>query len=270
MNCSWRRSERGNWFGGDEMANAKFGNGYGSECHLLRYLGRHRERLDCLIRDCLIRCKVASASDVRWLDFPFASSHRKGRWPDAEWESLDFLLEKPSTPPEKHRDVLDAWKKRWPHGSGVMNWDAVGQIQVGGEWEWLLVEAKSHTGELKSNCGARDSDSIKQIKNVFEKVKGDLKVQQTADWLTKYYQYANRLAVLHHLDKNDVKARLLLIYFCGDAWPWQEKDCPQSEAGWDEALKEQEEHLGLPECHRLTKHIHKLFLPVWRDPKKQP
>jgi hypothetical protein len=30
---------------------AEMGAGYGSECHLLRYLGRHRNRFDYLIRE---------------------------------------------------------------------------------------------------------------------------------------------------------------------------------------------------------------------------
>lgn len=52
---------------------AKFGNGYGSECHLLRYLGRHRKRLDAAV------CEVTGATGVHWLDFPFASV-----WPDPQ------------------------------------------------------------------------------------------------------------------------------------------------------------------------------------------
>jgi len=59
-----------------------FGNGYGSECHLLRYLGRHRDRLNAEV------CRETGGSDVRWLDFPFAKTWpgKKGsrQWPDAE------------------------------------------------------------------------------------------------------------------------------------------------------------------------------------------
>jgi len=202
---------------------------------------------------------------VHWLDFPFAASwpgnNPKSQWPDAEWKSLDFLQ-------KENPDVVCAWQECWPHGSGVMNWDAVGRIEIDGTWEWLLVEAKSHTGELQTDCGAGD-ESRRKIQGVFEEVKRDLSVPQTADWLTKYYQYANRLAVLHHLDKHDVKARLLFIYFCGDVWPSPGKDCPKHEADWDEVLEAQEEHLGLLKKHPLAGRIHKLFLPVWVDPQKR-
>lgn len=232
---------------------AKFGNGYGSERHLLRYLGRHRKLLDGSIRK-----QIASATEVRWLDFPFAKSWSgktpESRWPDAEWRSLDFLR---ATNPA----VVDDWKQRWPHGSGVVNWDAVGEIKVAQEWEWLLVEAKSHTGELRSNCDAKAANSLQQIDCVFEEVKRCLGVPQAAGWKKSYYQYANRLAVLHHLEKHGVKARFLFIYFCGDVFP--NRNCPKDEAGWDAALTAQENHLALPQKHALADRIHKLFLPVW-------
>ena len=150
-----------------------------------------------------------------------------------------------------------------------MNWDAVGKIEVDGAWEWMLVEAKSHTEELKSDCGATDLRSIQKIIHTFNVVKSDLGAKQDTNWHKQYYQYANRLAVLHHLTKNNVKARLLFIYFCGDKWPPPEKNCPKDEASWCAALEAQAEHLGLVENHRLlAERIHKLFLPVWVEPKK--
>ena len=142
---------------------AKFGNGYGSECHLLRYLGRHRRRLDWSI------CKeIPLATDVRWLDFPFAKSwspqgkNSVGHWPDAEWQSLDFL--RTSNPA-----VVDDWKKRWPHGSGVMNWDTVGEIKVDEEWEWLLVEAKSRPGEFNSSCRSKAASALSKKSTAYSK-----------------------------------------------------------------------------------------------------
>jgi len=27
------------------------------------------------------------------------------------------------------------WRDRWPHGRGIMNWDAVGQIRIDGDTE---------------------------------------------------------------------------------------------------------------------------------------
>ncbi len=61
---------------------AEIGNGYGSECHMLRNLGRHRELLDFAVREA-VGCQA-----VRWRDFPF---DRKSAWKDGEWKGLDFL-----------------------------------------------------------------------------------------------------------------------------------------------------------------------------------
>ena len=44
------------------------GVGYGSECHLPRYLGRHRALLDRRVLD------VTGATAVEWLDYPFDRS----------------------------------------------------------------------------------------------------------------------------------------------------------------------------------------------------
>jgi hypothetical protein len=44
---------------------AEIGHGYGSEWHLLRYLGRHLARLASEVQ------RVTSCDSVQWLDFPF-------------------------------------------------------------------------------------------------------------------------------------------------------------------------------------------------------
>jgi hypothetical protein len=62
---------------------AAIGNGYGSECNLLRYLGRHRSRLDAAVMK-----TIPNASAVRWLDFHFDPACN---WKDAERTALDFL-----------------------------------------------------------------------------------------------------------------------------------------------------------------------------------
>lgn len=105
----------------------KIGYGYGSEYHLLRFMGRHRRLLDQ-------RVLASTGGDsVEWLDFCF---HLAKPWLDAEIKGLDFM-------PQGHA-ALEAWKDWWPKGSGIHNWDAVGRTQRGGSVEWLLVEAKAH------------------------------------------------------------------------------------------------------------------------------
>ncbi len=231
---------------------ARFGNGYGSECHLLRYLGRHRARLNEAV------CGLTGANDVRWLDFPFAASwpdsKSNSKWPDVEWLSLDFL--------QRDSEVVQDWRERWPHGSGIMNWDAVGQVNIDGVSEWLLVEAKGHLNEINSDCTATSPRSIELIEHTLADTKAALGAPANAEWMRAYYQYANRLAVLHHLNQHNVGARLMFIYFCGDVRP-DNSPCPKNEAEWEQALLAQERHLQLPNDHPLAHRVHKLFLPVW-------
>jgi len=222
------------------------GDGYGSECHLLRWMGRHRTEFNK---------RVLTAIGMRqarllWQDFGFDA---KITWPDAEIKGLDFL--------SAGNSARSRWLKEWPQTGNVQNWDAVGRIPlVNGKKEWLLVEAKAHLEELGSSCGATATTSLAKIQTFFATAKNDLGVHATADWMNDYYQYANRLATLAFLERHGVKARLLFVYFTGDSHPgWA---CPSSKAGWQPALRDMKTHLGLPKRHALSSRIHDLFLPV--------
>ena len=59
---------------------AEMGDGYGSECHLLRYLGRHRSLFNQEVDSAI------SGQDLEWLDYPFDPTRT---WRDGEWKGLD-------------------------------------------------------------------------------------------------------------------------------------------------------------------------------------
>lgn len=221
------------------------GNGYGSECHLLRFMGRHRHLLDQRV------LHVVGGDSIDWLDFDFEP--KKKRWPDAEIKSLDFL--QPDHP------ALVAWKEWWPQGRGIHNWDAVGKVRFGDTEEWLLVEAKANLEELLSDCRATSPTNRPKIERAMAETKQALGVQGDRDWLNGYYQFCNRVAALYFLNQHGVPAHLLHLYFLcdlGDA----RRTCPGDEEGWQEALRAQENHVGLSQGHKLEQRIHKLFLPV--------
>jgi hypothetical protein len=223
---------------------AEMGDGYGSECHLLRYLGRHRCCFDDRVRS------ATGASVVRWRDFHFDPTKR---WPDGEWKGVDFL--RPDHPASL------AWSGAWPQRGNPPNWDAVGVATINGKDEWLLVEAKAHIGEMVSDCHAKEESGLPIIRATLADVKRALDVPEACDWLKRYYQYANRLAVLRLLLCNKVPARLLFIYFVGD----KRSDgisCPQNKVEWESALKEQATWLGLKDGHMLSNRIHTLFIPT--------
>ena len=223
---------------------ARMGDGYGSECHLLRFLGRHRRTLDQLI------VKTVGADSVEWADYPFDRSHP---WLDGEHKGISFIGDNES--------LQAAWRQFWPGSGNSQNWDAVGRVQVDGAWEWLLVEAKANLEEIRSSCQAKEHGGRPLISRTLAKTKSDLGVAPERDWLNRYYQFCNRVATLHFLEQNGIKTRIFLIYFCGDR-SGEGRTCPSDAAGWDAALRGQDEHVGLPMGHPLSNRIHKGFLDV--------
>ena len=67
---------------------ADIGDGYGSECHFLRWMGRHRKLFDERVSAAVSRPGEA----INWLDFKFAPNKK---WPDAELKGLEFLYDRP-------------------------------------------------------------------------------------------------------------------------------------------------------------------------------
>ncbi len=223
---------------------SKMGNGYGSECHLLRWMGRHRNRSD---REILAALGQEDGR-IDWLDFHFDPL---AEWLDGEWKGLDFIDD---------AEVQAAWAKFWPQTGNAMNWDAVGWVVSDRSHELLLVEGKAHLGEIASSCGAKGRGREK-IAKALDETKQALKAAPASDWLNGYYQYANRLAVLHFLHSHGVQAHLLMIHFVGDTAK-SGRECPQSVDKWHDALAKQDRHLGLPRSHALSGKVHKLYLPV--------
>lgn len=224
---------------------AHMGYGYGSEFHLLRFLGRHREYFDARVK------QATGARSVNWLDCLFKPEPNPPTW-DSEWRRLDFLPESSA--------ARKLWKKFWPTKGQQHNWDAVGRILIEDRREWLLVEAKAHLAELETSCGASENGGRPKIERALNQTAKEIGIQKCSDWLEGYYQYANRIAALNFMIQNGELGRLLYVYFCGDRFP--EKECPENEVGWSVALAQQDEHLGLSNGHTLADRMHKIFVPV--------
>ncbi|HMK77360.1 MAG TPA: hypothetical protein VK568_14425 [Thermodesulfobacteriota bacterium] len=224
----------------------KMGYGYGSECHLLRWMGRHRKAFDVAVLSSIKR----EGSRIERLDFEFKQGEM---WPDAELKGMDFL---------KNKEALQKdWNEFWPVGRGIRNWDAVGWVSFDRIEELLLVEAKAHIGEIKTDCQAKHPESIKKIEESLGKVKNALGVPSEIDWMKDYYQVTNRIAFLHFLHEQKIPSHLLFIYFIGDLCS-AGRNSPQSEREWQPALETQKNHIGLPKGHSLENWIHELFLKI--------
>ncbi|MBE2222673.1 MAG: hypothetical protein IAF02_14085 [Anaerolineae bacterium] len=231
------------------------GMGYGSEWHLLRYLGYHR---DYLSREVL---KITGGNSIHWLDFDFSRENIPLK-DDGELKGLKFISDEA---------VHKKWRNFWPPRGNSQNWDAVGKIQTGNGEEWLLVEAKGHLGEIKSSCGATNIESRQKIVTALQATSQTFSnlTKPVENWLSPHYQYANRLAVLHFLMKEcepSVKARLLFIYFYGENR--KNEECPQSKQDWLPAISKMNEWLGINKNNDLAGRIHILYLPV--NPSGRP
>lgn len=227
---------------------AQIGHGYGSEFHLLRYLGRHRKYLNKQI------FAVLGCDEVVWLDF-LVGRDKDEQPHDAEWKQLNFL---PTESPARK-----SWAEFWPQSGNQQNWDAVGVATFKHGDEWILVEAKAHKGELTSNCGASQGGGLPLIECSLKNTKQRLGVAEDRDWLKGYYQYCNRLALLNFLVDKSVSARLLFIYFVGDKFPDGSVECPNSAEEWYSSLSEMDKHVGLANDSPLRARIHRVFLPVF-------
>ena len=128
---------------------------------------------------------------------------------------------------------------------------------------WVLIEAKSYLREVRKFCGAA-GPSRHMILAAFNATIGHMGAQVNANnWLSPYYQFCNRLAFLHFLTANGVRAKLLFVYFLGDRRPRDREVCPVEAAGWLPTIEEMERHVGWTnDTNPLANDAHKLFLPV--------
>lgn len=127
---------------------SKIGHGYGSEWHLLRYLGYHRNALDKAVLDTIDE-EGGGKGEVEWWDFRFSYT-RKPLQDDREWGGVEFI---------RDQDVQSLWRQYWPSRGMSPQWDAVGSLIRAEVEEWLLVEAKTHLGEMETTWKEKAPES---------------------------------------------------------------------------------------------------------------
>lgn len=237
--------------------------GHGSEFHLLRFLGRHRDLLGAQIRAQLADDGAPVVAGVEWLDFPL---NPKAPTRDGEVLSVDFLADHGG----------DDWRMFWPdqkpgvpNRRGMPSWDAVGRVRFVDRApdDWLLVEAKAHLEEFASPqaaCGARGQSRIKitkALRTTFEALRaadGPTWESVQDHWRGRYYQLANRLALLQFLRTHGRSARLLYVFFAGDEY----RLCPASGLGWLKLFEKAYRDMGIGTTHPLSPWCHRLCLHV--------
>lgn len=147
----------------------------------------------------------------------------------------------------RDQDVLDllgvtpsrvALSDYWPLGGP--QWDALGRTASG---QPILVEAKAHIAEMVSGSSkAQSLRSIEAIATSLSATQDWIHASAVQPWNGPYYQYANRLAMLHFLDRlNHVPSYLVFLYFVGD----NDMRGPLDIGTWQVAIHEMKASLGI-------------------------
>lgn len=224
----------------------KMALGYGSEFHLLRWTGRHRNKFDNKIKQLL------NIDNVTWLDFDFSNNKDE---PDKELVGLSFLEKEPS-----FKAIISQWKDEWPQSGNSMNWDLVGYTVKNNIKTWILIEAKAHIGELKQSCGATE-ESLKKIEKALAKASNNIGtfISMKNPWTKKYYQLANRIYVLDLLKRNEINAKLINIYFTGDKI-FKSRISPKDKESWKAEIDKMKEYLNIEKLCSID--IKELYLEI--------
>jgi len=141
----------------------------------------------------------------------------------------------------------------WP--SGGPQWDALGKSIA--SKRVFLVEAKSHIPELISTIQATNPNSISKICECLQKTKDNFGCKTDFDWSKTFYQYANRLAHVSFLNKNNVPAYLVGVYFVNDL----DMNGPKTAEEWKGAIRLLHRCLGIRK-HLLKNLVADLFIDV--------
>ena len=170
----------------------------------------------------------------------------------ARWSNLDFLGR------GKARSV---WEEHWSPDQGSFTWDAIGKVQIGQVgWEWLLVTAFAHPGELTQSPAAPDGAAGERILFTIEEAKQRFQVAPGSDWSYHDLHLAARLSALNFLRQHGLCVRMLFIYFY-DEKARQDTSLPAPKV-WQPVIAATERRLGLSGTSVLERRIYRMFLPV--------
>lgn len=175
----------------------QIGYGYGSEFQLLRFMGRHRKKLEEIISN-----TIGIRGVFDWKDFEYSKPNVSIAC-DSELKGLSFLKGH-----SKFDDVYNDYSNYKINKQDTwQNWDAVFTLNG----VIYLVEAKSYEEEIGPDNKVHGGQSYDNILRFMKDMLPQLPVSE--EWMKRYYQLANRLATTALLQKHGVKAKTLCIYF---------------------------------------------------------
>jgi len=183
--------------------------------------------------------KAIGVGNIEWVSPLSADDH-------AEYRDQAFLDRLGIKAP--HRSLSSFWP------SGGPQWDALGRAETG---EPVLVECKAHINEIFSPPSRACDGSMQLIRKSLEDVKTTLKALPEADWVSQFYQYANRLAHAYFLqDLNGVPTKLVFLYITGDV----DMRAPRTRAEWEGTISVLHGALGIR--GRVPQYVRNAFVDV--------
>jgi len=134
---------------------------------------------------------------------------------DSFYEYRDDFLNALELDSQSKGKIKKARNNFWPKNGP--QWDGIA-LTKSKEKGIVLVEAKSHLGETKSDMGASSKESISKIENAIQNVQSYMGVNvNTKAWTKKNYQLANRISYLYFLNNIcELPTWLVLINFIRD------------------------------------------------------
>lgn len=116
------------------------------------------------------------------------------------YEYRDDFLKVLGLDREKDADAKSELKKFWPKNGP--QWDGLATVidDEGKQKGLLLVEAKAHTPETKSDIKTDSTESILLIKRSIAIAQGHYGIKPT-DWTQSNYQLGNRIAFLYYMSE---------------------------------------------------------------------
>ena len=209
---------------------AEMGLGYGSEFHLMRFLGHHRKELDTLILNA-----TGQFGNIKWLDYPYSKGEKKRKSGDDELKGIECFVNMPN-----YQEIEKSWKQFWPQSGSTMNWDGIFIL----DGVWYFVEAKANEREAFQTCNARER-SFKIIDKALSATKQWLEIKNETVWRkTNCYQLANRLAFAYFCNLIcHIPTKIMYVCFLNG---YRDSGVDSVEK-WQEIWKKEYDTLGISE-----------------------
>ena len=233
---------------------AQIGYGYGSEFHLMRFLGHHRDLLERRISQ-----QIKEVGIFNWLDFEFEKNPLSSICGDKELKGLSFLKRIGASDNQIEPVISEYHSYSINKINSWQNWDAIFTLNG----TLYLVEAKAHVSEISSGNIEHGDSSKDEILRFFTEQLGEntqYNFPVTREWLRNYYQLANRMATAALLNKHGIKTKVLYIYFINgyDKRIVDEKKVVRiyednaSKSDYEKAIEKEERSLGIYQNERLA------------------